>query len=425
MLKFFFLFFFLFFIESLKAAPAASLWKNRWGLEWINGLFVREVAESDLNPDNRIFNTARGMARTDVRGDFKSTYAGNLTFYFRPRFLGTSSDIFYPQAKEELNKSEGKWDINEAYGEFDLTSFLSLSVGLQNFQWGPAESLSPSNAVFQFEAEQQSVFYRAKGKGLARLNLTLFGNHSLIILHEPETNREPYWIADRRFEKKTLVKWESRNPTNSNTYIGFTAGTMELEKKFSGMYFNYFFKDTYSIYGDIKKYNGSIAYYPIQIASGQYAFSIDPVRFEKEQYLAVAGFRIEGRGDFRIEWIYNSAGYNEEDIDNLKNSLMPNQLNFYSNLARSVRPGLEMYTKNYLYLSYRMPDLGRKKNSTMSFRYFHSFLDKSGTAEVNWEAPLNNFWNYYIESSYTNGEKNTELKLIEKASFFLGVKFSL
>lgn len=424
MFKTFLFFLLVIFVQPLKAAPASS-WKHRWGIEWINGLFVREVAESDFNPDNRIFNTARGMARTDIRGDFKSIYAGNLTFYFRPRFLGTSSDIFYPLAKEQLNKSEGKWDINEAYGELDLASFLSVSVGLQNFQWGPAESLSPSNAIFQFEADQKSVFYRAKGKGLARANLTLFGNHSLIILHEPETNREPYWIANRKFEKKTLVKWESRSATNSNTYIGFTAGTMELEKKFSGAYFNYFFKDTYSIYADFKKYNGSIAYYPTQIAPGQYTFEIDPIRFEKDQYLAVAGFRVEGRGDFRIEWIFNSAGYKEEDIANLKTSLAPNQLNFYSNLERSVKPGLEMYTQNYLYLSYRLPDLGSKKNSTLFFRYFHSVLDKSGTAEINWEAPLNNFWNYYVESSYANGEKNTELRLIEKASFFLGVKFSL
>lgn len=410
-------------LQCFAAPPSA--WKSRLGLEWINGILVREVAESDFNPDNRTFNIPRGFARTDIRGDLKYSYLSSFTFYFRPRFLGTSSDIFYPVTQEQINKSEGKCDINEAYSEWDATNFLSLSLGLQNFQWGPAESLSPSNAIFKFEADQKSVFYRAKGKVLARANLTLWGNHSLIIIHEPETNREPNWIANRDFEKKSLVKWESRSATDSNTYMGLTSGTMELNKSFFGAYFNYFFNEKYSFYSDLKKSSGSIAYYPKEVLSGQYSFDIDPVKSVKEQYLAVVGFRVESRGDFRIEWIYNSAGYDKTDIANLKKSLSLTQINFYSNLAKAVKPGLEMYTQNYLYLSYRLPDLGRKKNSTFFLRYLHSFLDESGSLEMNWEAPLNNFWNYYIESSYANGEKNTELKLTEKASFFIGVKFSL
>lgn len=417
--------FFCFLLASQSYAAPPSSWKSRLGLEWINGILVREVAESDFNPDNRTFNTPRGFARTDIRGDLKYSYLSSFTFYFRPRFLGTSSDIFYPVTQEQINKSEGKWDINEAYSEWDATNFLSLSLGLQNFQWGPAESLSPSNAIFKFEADQKSVFYRAKGKVLARANLTLWGNHSLIIIHEPETNREPNWIANRDFEKKSLVKWESRSPTDSNTYVGLTSGTMELNKSFVGAYFNYFFREKFSFYSDLKKSSGSIAYYPKEVLPGQFSFDIDPIKSAKEQYLAVVGFRVESRGDFRIEWIYNSAGYDKTDISNLKKSLSLTQINFYSNLARAVKPGLEMYTQNYLYLSYRLPDLGRKKNSTFFLRYLHSFLDESGSLEMNWEAPLNNFWNYYIESSVANGDKNTELKLTEKASFFMGVKFSL
>lgn len=424
MLKIFNLFIFLF-LSANAVSSTSSPWKNRLGLEWINGLLAREVAESDFNPDNRVFNTPRGFARTDIRGDLKATYLGNLSFILRPRFFGTSSDIFYPISKEPVNKSEGKWDINEAYADLEVTSFMNVSLGLQNFQWGPAESLSPSNTIFKFEADQKSVFYRAKGKVLARTNFTLWGNHSLILIHEPETNREPNWIANRDFEKKSLLKWESRSSSDSNTYIGLTTGTMELNKSFQGVYLNYFFKEKYSLYTDVRKSTGSIAYYPVEVATEQFLFDIDPVRSIKDQYLSVVGFRIESRGDLRLEWIYNSAGYNSKDIINLKKSLAQTQLNYYSNLAMAVKPGLEMYTQNYLYLSYRLPDLGKKKNSTFFWRYLYSLLDESGSMEMNWEAPLNNFWNYYVEASFTNGQNNTELKLIEKSSFFVGVKFSL
>lgn len=406
-------------------AQGVSSWKNRWGFEWINGIFVRERAESDFNPDNRIFNTPRGLARTDIRGDFKFSYKNTLSFFLRPRFLGTSSDIYYPLSEVQLNKSEGKWDINEAYLEYDATSFLTLNLGLQNFQWGPAESLSPSNAIFHFEPGQKSVFYRAKGKVLARANITLWGNHSLILLHEPETNREPYWIENRKFEKKSLVKWESRNKTNSNTYIGLTHGKEDLDRNFIGGYFNIFFKETYSFYSDLKKSKGSIAYYPTELFPGQYLLTTDAERFQKDQYLAVLGFRVESRGDFRIEWIYNSAGYAKQDITNLGKALKSDQINYLANLALAVKPGLEMYTQNYLYLSYRLPDLGRKKLATLFFRYFYSVLDQSGNFELSWESPLNNFWNYYLESTVTHGSTNTELRLTEKSSFFAGVKLAL
>lgn len=418
-------FFILLLLSSFCIAAPNSGWSSKWGFEWINGLLVREVAESDLNPDNRVFNIPRGFARADIRGDFKFKYYNDLSFIFRPRFLGTSSDLYYPQTKKPLNKSEAEWDINEAYLDYDATDFLGFSLGLQNFQWGPAESLSPSNAIFHFENDQKSVFYRAKGKVLARSNITILGNHSLILIHEPETNREPYWIAEKKFEKKSLAKWESRKRTDSNTYMGLTYGSEDQERKFVGGYFNLFFSETYSFYADLKKSKGSIAYYPKEIAPGQFLFQTDVERLEKDQYLAVVGFRKEARGDFRLEWIYNSAGYNKTEIGNIGKALKNDQLNYFTNLLLATKPGLEMYTQNYLYLSYRLPDLGSKKQSTLFFRYLHSFQDESGNFEMNWESPVNNFWNYYIETTVTNGQLNSEFRLVEKASFFIGAKISL
>ncbi len=412
---------------SLKkpSAVVKSLWSSRWALEWINGLLLREVAESDINPDNQVFNTPSGFARTDIRGDFKFNYKDDLRFVLRPRFLGTSSEVYYPTSEKRLNKSEGKWDINEAFLDYDASSFLAFTLGLQNFQWGPAESLSPSNILFHFESDQKSVFYRAKGKVLARSNLTLFGNHSLILIHEPESNREPYWIANQNFEKKSLIKWESRKKNDSNTYFGLTYGIEDRNRNFWGGYFNFFYKDAYSFYADFKQSDGSISYYPKEIISGQYSLQENPLKRKGKEYLAVIGFRLESRGDLRVEYLINTAGYNQNEIENLGKSLGPTQVSYLNNLSLALRPGLELYTQNYLYLSYRLPDLGSQKQATLFLRYLKSFLDDSGTFELNWESPLNDFINYYVELSATDGKRNSEFRLSENATFFIGAKFSL
>lgn len=402
-----------------------SPWSSRWALEWINGLLLREVAESDVNPDNQVFSTPRGLARTDIRGDLKLNYKNDFRFVLRPRFLGTSSEVYYQTSDKKINKSEGKWDVNEAFLDYDASSFLAFTMGLQNFQWGPAESLSPSNILFHFENDQKSVFYRAKGKVLVRSNLTLFGNHSLILIHEPESNREPYWIANQNFEKKTLIKWESRRKNDSNTYFGLTYGIEERNRNFWGGYFNFFYKDAYSFYADFKQSDGSIAYYPKEIIPGQFSLQENPLKRKEAQHLAVIGFRVESRGDLRVEYLMNTAGYDQNEIENLGKSLGPTQVFYLNNLSLALRPGLELYTQNYLYLSYRLPDLGSQKQATLFLRYLKSFLDNSGTFELNWESPLNNFFNYYVELSATDGKRNSEFRLSENATFFIGAKFSL
>ncbi|MCK6597607.1 MAG: hypothetical protein L6Q37_04525 [Bdellovibrionaceae bacterium] len=416
---------FFLFIQILSLKLNGATYNFKSGLEWINGVQVREVADSDLNPDNRIFKTPRGLAKTDIRGDFRLKYFSGVNFVFRPRFQGTSFDIYYPNSQESLNMNEGNWDINELFGEYFATDVVSFNFGLQNYQWGPAEVMSPSNSLFHFENDQKSIFYRAKGKVLLRTNLSFLKTHSLIFINEPISNNEPGWMAAQKFESKSIIKWEKRSLKDSNTYFGITLGNEEQNKKFVGTYFNYFFQEKYSIYADIKFKNGSDAYYPKQLFSDQYLLMQDSVKQQKQQTLAVLGFRVEARGDFRIEWVYNSAGYDDQEVSYLGRSLAMNQLFYYKNLELALKPGLELYTQNYLYLSYRLPDLGKKKLSTLFFRYITSINDKSGTLEMLWDSALNDFWNYYIEITSSHGENNTEFRLFEKGSLFLGVKFAI
>lgn len=395
------------------------------GLDWLSGFSSYQLEQdSSLNPNNRVLESQRFQIKSDLRGDFKLRYKSSFQFVFRPRFETNGNEIYYNDTNQVVEKVKTKSDLSEGFFDFFLSDKLTATLGLQNYQWGPAELLSPSNPIFHLNSDQKSFFFRDKGKVISRLNYNFSEQISFVVMNEFMENKDPNWIIDKTFEKKIIGKLEYRSKINSSRYVGLTGGEQEYQQKFIGSYLNYNFFDMLSIYYDLKYNRGSNAYYPTSSPYGFDVFDYSTSMKDQDHYFSIAGFRIEHDWDLRFEYIYNSAGYDKTTLQRALQSLNLNNPFFINNLIRYSSPGLELVGKNYVYSSLRLPDLGIKKDASLYLRYLHSLQDQSGSAQLSFEKALGDMVVANLEAVFNMGTSGKEFTLIERSITTAGLKLS-
>lgn len=408
--------------KKIKKIEKSSEWNFRASLQWLNYVSAGNVSESSMNLDNHIFKVSSSGATTDLRGDFQARYSSWAKFILRPQLLYSRQEIRFPDTGdwERPTTSTARW--TEAYSEIGIGDHISVAVGLQNYQWGPAELASPSNPIFHFNTSQRSLFYLENGRMISRLNLSMGQSWSAILLQEFLDNQTPFWAANRSFEKTSLAKLEYRSAENSNRYLGLVYGQEQGHILFSGLYANVPFLETFSTYVDARRTQGSIAYYPTEISPGVDTLASDPALEKVQQTYAIFGFRHEGDWDIRLEGLYNSAGYDDKQLKRaVKASSAPNPMQLY-NVSLFSANGLELPGQRYVYSSLRIPNLGKKKDGTVMFHYFYSLQDYSNSLQVSLEKSLNSMLVFSGEGTYNFGSQDTEMNLLAKSSCSIGLK---
>ena len=144
-----------------------------------------------------------------LREDFSAKNELN-EWVFRPSLAGYSE--VYHQFSNNLVKKMTKQEfrINELYLRKEHNSLWSSALGLQNYQWGPAELMSPSNPLFHFSSQSLDPSYQIPGHSLARLNYTPIENLNFVGLYEFAPNEEKSFIYDTPFTPLGLIKFDYR-----------------------------------------------------------------------------------------------------------------------------------------------------------------------------------------------------------------------
>jgi hypothetical protein len=408
-----------------KREPEPSMWESRLNLDWLNGIYGRVASSSTFNPDNTVFEIEDRGARTDLNVDYRLTYNSKHKIVLRPRaysqYTHTSFTNTRPATAVERNR--GKVEFTEAFGEAWLLDELGVTVGQQNFQWGPAEFISPSNTIFHFNSNQRSLLWKEKGHDLLRVNWSPSQWLSLIFISEPMSNGDPSYIAEKDFHPKVLVKAELRSASEAQNYLGLTGGTEEEGMPFVGAYFNGTIIEGLSVYSDFRFTQEGFAYFPKQ--EGPFFNMEEDDRFlpSNWHHLGVYGVRYEqGSWDLRLELINNSRAYSKNDFTNALLAGIPQNPRAASNADRLSRPGLELLSKNYGYISLRIPDLGSEKQFQLSFRYVISGMDQSTMLSSSLEWALGDHWVSIAEGRQSFGAKDSEFTLQESSYAFLGLK---
>ncbi|MDB5038822.1 MAG: hypothetical protein JWQ35_2350 [Bacteriovoracaceae bacterium] len=413
----FFTFIFLLQIPAEKSAVSDLNFKL--GLEtYTLGQYIAEK-KSTINIDNRVFKSPRWAGDLDLRPSAKMSFR-DLKFVAEPRFELQPQWIPHPLTKNEF-RLERNFSLTQLYASCAFSDALNFSGGVQNFQWGPAELMTPSNPLIHFDPRQKSIFWVEKGRGLLKINYSLGENFSLIALTQIFDNKIPDWIAGYDSKYIGLLKIEFQK--GGSDYIGLTGGKGDKSRVWIGEYASLGLLDGLSVYGDARHTLGSDAFYP---ATTQNGISLERIKSESSRMesLADLGIRFDGRLDIRGEFLINSYGFTKREFNSsLQTALLSGSLTSVES-SRALHPGLELPGKYYLYQSIRINDLGPGKRITLLERYLHSLMDQSGIGFLSTEIILNDFMLAVAELAVPRGESNREFTLSEGISIQAGFKFS-
>lgn len=394
--------------------------------EFYGSISDRQINKnSNFNPDNRVLKTPSTSLLFEWRPDFQYEFNVDHSMVIRSRhFLqGYQYDFENPKSSKSEILSES--DLSDFFFSSKWNEGLQTTVGLQNYQWGPAEIFSPTNPFFHFLNDQRSFFFKEKGRVLIRFNWTLFpetARWSVVGIHEPINNQTEYWTADQNFKPKSLIKvdYQFENPANQFAAL---AGLGEDQKEFIGEYFTWSILEGHSLYADMKHQKGRTNYIPRTNGFG----SSDLIMSSNEEKVfstSVIGYRYEGRVDIRQEIILNESGFNSEEWKLAKNSALTLTPQILTNSKRFAKPGLEFLTQTYSYTSLRVPDIGPRDQSSFSLRYLSSLQHNSAVLQINIEHNLNDHTVVTAESLHHLGSQSYEFRLTDNQQTSVGFRYS-
>jgi hypothetical protein len=381
---------------------------------------------SPINSNNSNLQIPENKQLLEFRPDFSIDISDNQSLTLRSRHILFFEQTNFYETQPVKEKSEIDNDLTDLFISSNWNETLSTTLGLQNYQWGPAEIFSPTNPYYHFNNSQRSFFYKEKGQVLLRGNLNFpleTQNLSVVLMHEPMSNLEQHWTADQKFSEKSVLKFELQFENPSNV-LALMVGRIDQEKIFIGEYFNWSPSEALSIYADIQHRQGNYHYSPSDNGIGGFDMEIKEPDSKDYSTFLVAGFRWEGRFDFRQEFIWNESGWSKNQWSQsllAATSLAPNLI---QNANRFARPGLEFRTQSYSYTSIRIPDLGSAKEMSVAIRSLISLTQDSSAAQLNWEYNANDRTVLSAEAVLFGGAKNTEFTLLADTQISAGLKWS-
>lgn len=384
-----------------------------------------EIAQDGINVNNQVLELPHSKTQIDLRGELRWRQPTWQTL-IRPRLLITQQKL--ESNYEEKTKSKSDVDLTDAFIEVNWGPRLSSTVGLQVYQWGPAEFLNSSNPFSHFNPQQKNLLFKDKGKALVRLNYSFNKENSLVLAFEPVSNLSGEWIAEDEFVTKGFIKYEKSWSGTLNS-VGIVFGQAEKNNPFVGQYFSYYLSEIFSVYADFKQQQDYVHFEPVWNGLS-YDMELSLPAKNKWPTLGVVGFRIEQGFDLRFEYIYNSAGYSREQLENAIESAS----NYFSssypkNAVRFFKPGLEILGKNYLYSSFRWTDPAWIKDFSFYLRVLYSMQDESSQAQIEIEKSFLGSLTFYVGQNLSSFQSRTvqglsEFRLAQSNESFAGLKWS-
>lgn len=420
------------FVASSSALAGSQPLSVRSSLTWYTvGTAQEQVNDSPLNPNNSVLEIESQIGAIDIRPNLKAD-SGQFQLVARPQFkmLATKSTV-NDKLSTERPKSSAHWI--EAYGNLTASDKVQVSYGLQNYQWGAAESFNPSNRIFHETIDGKGLLYTVEGRSIARSNLSWTKNINTVLMSETEQVKDATeFRSEEVFQTRSLMKHEI-NWNSGADYFGVVFGAPEKGSQWVGEYFNLTLPEGLSIYADASHFKNSEAWYPVYetspLAPAQTVQMRQSKLANKKVYtIAVGGFRysFEGGSDLRFEYIANAAGWTMDESKMAMLALDPkNQLqlpDYKTNLKRILKPGLEYRGQKYGLASLRIPDALYTKDLVLYGRVLRSLTDFStayyGSLELGfWSAST-----FLVSAYMSSGAPDSELRGVISTSLTAGLR---
>jgi hypothetical protein len=394
--------------------PPAVTW--RASVEWIGAARWTDPAETPLNPGNARFRIPQFRAQVEARPNVRVELGPRLTAVVRPRGLATTQAA-WATGLPRTTGSDASANWTELFVNWRPTDVAHVTYGLQNFQWGPAELLAPSNSLFHETGVFRDQLYYVRGRHLLRVNLSAGRAWSLVALSELGSNGEAPFVAGERFRRQGQIKGEYSAPSGRG-YLGLTAGGREGSPPWFGEYASYEVAGGLSAYVDATHAKGSRAWYPVALPDGGAAFVQSDLDGDRWRTLAVAGLRYTfvAGPDARLEYLHQDAGYRRHEIDLAALALATSP----AAAGPFVAPGLEFLGRRLALVSLRVPDLPPRRQLALHGRYLRSLTDRSGVAFLTAGLDAADAVVLFASASVTHGSATAEFSRLARAGLVAG-----
>ncbi|HEY8278866.1 MAG TPA: hypothetical protein VIH99_04540 [Bdellovibrionota bacterium] len=390
--------------EEIEFVHTNALW---------GALSLRSLTEGPFNPGNRVLQLPQEVESLEARPDWRIV-APRWSLTARPRGVVSRERVKTSLGSSSRVIAKQRW--SEAFGTWNATDSVSLDYGLQNFQWGPAESASPSNRIVRDTIQVKDALYLVRGKHLVRLSWVPSPEWSEILLVEPTGNGEGEPEPNEPHRVKVALKSEI-SWSGGRHFAGLVAGWRDHAGGWIGEYVNLELVDGLFAYGDLSHQKGSLAYYPTYDPSGRFTIFSQNRRHDGIlDTFSVIGLRyaFENGNDIRLEWIHQDAGYSKFQLEQAKaafSSTNPLQLAALApHLAGALQPGLDFPATHYLFSSARFPDSFGIRNWNLYARVLHSLQDASTSFFASSENAIGEHGTLIGSLGLTQGQLTDELK---------------
>ncbi len=407
-------------------APASpSSMAFRWNVEVIGAGRTLDPAQTPINPGNDVLRLPGGALILDVRGNLRLEAGSRLSVILRPRVRGSLERI---DADVTPSSTTGDAEVQfpEAYVAWRPFDALAITYGLQNFQWGPAELVSPSNRIFHETGLFRDPLYSVRGKHLVRANVSAGRQWSLVALAELSHNgagADEAFQAGVPFEPQGLAKLEFAS-AGGGTYAGVTFGVVDGSRSWFGEYATWMISDALALYLDASHARGSGAWYPARPPFVAPAF--DRLLHDSDTWntMAVLGARYTfSRGDeLRLEYFHQDAGYSDGQFHDAVATVLRAQSR--EQFARFLAPGLEFTGRDLALVSLRLPDIPPAKRINVQARYLVSITDGSGVVFTTGSLNATDALVAFATAAVTHGASHAEFSRLARATFTAGMVYS-
>lgn len=407
---------------AVEALPALSF---RGHLEWITAAGRAWGRASPINPGNRILQVPFGGAQSELRPDLRFEVGSALTAVARPRFLvkverAETADGWQP----ERFTAAAEWI--EGYATWRASDGLAVSYGLQNFQWGPGELMSPSNRIFHSTGFYRDPVYVVRGRHLVRVNVSAGREWSAVLLAEVGDNGEAPFVAGEPFEPKAQAKLEYTAPAG-DLYGAVTAGVSQRSRAWFGEYVALPLAGGLAAYADAVHTVGRRAWYPVADPVLGAAFAQTGMETRGLRTTALAGLRYSfvGGQDLRLEYLFDEAGWTDAQLGLAERAALASlAAGDRAGLDRFLDPGFELLGRQLLYGSLLLPELPPGERITVQARYLVSLTDGSGVGFLTASLDATDAVVAFVTASATHGPGDGALSRLTRAAFAAGATVS-
>lgn len=393
----------------------------RGHLEWISAVGGASSRASPVNPGNLVLKVPAGGAQTELRPDLRLEVGGVLTAIARPRFW-LRSEKAHTDDGWQPERSQAKAEWIEGYAAWRVSDALTVAYGLQNFQWGPAELVSPSNRIFHSTGFYRDPVFVVRGRQLVRVNVSSGRDWSAVILAEVGDNGEAPFVAGEPFDPKAQAKVEWLAP-GGDLYAAVTAGASERSRGWFGEYFTVPLVAGLSAYGDAVHTVGRRAWYPVPdpVLGATFAESGMETRALRTTALGGLRYAFENGNDLRVEYLFDEAGWTDAQLAAAQTAAVSAlAVGNPAGVAPFLDPGFELLGRHLLYASLSLPDLPPGERTRLQARYLHSLTDGSGVGFVTGSYDATDSVVAFLSLSATHGPADGALSRLTRAAFAAG-----